>query len=324
MYQVHSGEQLPRINKGCVWAVDEDGNVEWTTDRAIQIEGSYETKLRLRCDGTKVEVSGNIGRFRRPDNLFGFSYEQCVARWNDVLHDYGLPSFSKGECFYYAGDNHLQWSGAINTRIDLTRNYWLFGRDNLTAFMGWLSSQQHGRLKVGISPDGGTISWGEGSQYVYEKFYDKLREIESRKKTACHYDADVIQLCRDGGVGRHELSLKTRYLTQKGYRFMGEMNMGTLVQLYRERSELVLTDKLSFDDFNDLPRTYRATAKDWRDGVDLATSMPLRTYQRHRRELLKYGIDISTRCKVEHLRPKIKHIEIMPLVAPDWYRKRYG
>lgn len=323
MHQEHPEGGLPIINSGQVICYSEDGEIEWTTDKAIEVEGSYETKLRIRCDGFRVEASGNIGRFRRPDNLFGFTYEQCIARWNDVLHSLNLPPFTKGEPVFWAGDTHMSWSGAYNTRIDLTRNYCLFNRDDLSLFMGWLSSNQRGRLKVGVSADGGTIEWGKGSKYVYEKFYDKLREMESRKHGSKHADPDVWDLVRTG-VGRHEMTLKTRFLTQNGYRFMGQTNMGKLVQLYRERSELILTDKVPFDSFNDLPKTIRATAKDWRDGVDLAASMPERTYRRHRRELLKYGIDIATKCNVEHLRTSIKHIECMPLRAPDWYLQRYA
>lgn len=325
MKQVHPDGGLPLINNGCVWSVDEDGKVEWTTLRAMEHEGSFGTKLRLRCDGFTVEASGNIGRFRRPDNLFGYSYEECVCRWNQALQSFALPHFTRGEMFSYAGDTYMSWTGAINTRIDLTKNYALFGRDNLASFMGWLATHQKGRLKVGVSPDGGTISWGEGSKYIYEKFYDKLREMQRKVKR--HFiPEDVLSYVEEVGVGRHELTLKTRFLTQNGFRFLGGTDMGNLIELYRHRSQLVLTDKVPFDDFNEIPAPYRATAKDWRDGADLATEYHVRKYQRHRRALLAYGIDIATRCQVEHLRTRIKHKEINPtaLVAPEWYRRKYG
>lgn len=324
MHQEYPEGGLKSVNKGCVWAVDENGEVEWTTDRAISVEGSHDTRLRLQCDGFKVQVSGNIGRFHRRDNLFGYSYEECVSRWNEVLHGYDLPPFTAGEPIFYNDETRMSWTGAINTQIDLTRNYCLFNRDDLQGFMGWLGTQQRGRLKVGVSLDGGTISWGEGSKYVYEIFYDKWLEFNCHKKKNQCVDAEVVDFCRDVGVGRHELKLKTRFLTQNGYRFMGGVNMGMLIDLYRKRSQLVLTDKLAFDEFNDIPKPYRATAKDWRDGVDLRSELKDRKYRMHRRELLKYGIDIAVKPKVEFLRPKIKQIEVMGLVAPDWYRQRYG
>lgn len=324
MHQEYPDGGLPKINSGCVWAMDQDGWPEWTTEKAITVEGSHDTKLRLRCDGYRVEVSGNIGRFHRPDNLFGYSYEECVDRWSDILETYGIPRFTPGKPVFYFGDTRMQWTGAINTQIDLTRNYCLFERQNLHSFMGWLGSQQRGRLKVGISLDGGTISWGEGSKYVYEIFYDKYLELQNHKHKNKYVESDVLDFCRDVGVGRHELKLKTRFLTQQGYRFMGGINMGMLIDLYRERSQLVLTDTIPFDEFNDIPAPYRLTAKDWRDGKDIFSTYKVRKYQMHRRELLKYGIDISNKCNVATLKLRIKHIEIMGLYAPDWYVKKYG
>lgn len=324
MYQVHPGGGLPVINKGCVFSLDEDGGVEWTSQRHITVEGSFDSRLRLRCDGSKVEASGNIGRFRRPDNLFGFSYEECVRRWNRILNEFCLPPFTKGQMCFYSGDTTVSFTGAINTRIDLTKNYAVFGREDLVSFMGWLATHQRGRLKVGVSADGGTIEWGRGSQYCYEKFYDKYLEMQHQLKRKKYLPPDVIEFVRDVGVGRHELSLKSRFLTQNGYRFLGGTSMGDLINLYRHRSQLVLTDKIPFDDFNDIPMPYRATAKDWRDGLDLAAEFHVRKYQRHRRALLAYGIDIATRCNVAHLRTRIKTIEVTALVAPEWYRQNYG
>jgi len=325
MKQTHPEGDLPVINQGCVWSIDENGEVEWTTNKAMEYEGSFGTKLRLRCDGFTIEASGNIGRFRRPDNLFGYSYEECVKKWNEVLHDFSLPPFTKGQMVMWADDTFFSWTGAINTRIDLTKNYALFGRENLGWFMGWLATHQKGRLKVGVSADGGTISWGEGSKYIYEKFYDKL--LEMQRKTKRHFiPEDVIKYVEQVGIGRHELTLKTRFLTQNGFRFLGSTDMAQLIDLYNHRSQLVLTDKVPYDDLSEIPQPYRATAKDWRDGVDLLSSMKERTYRRHRQYLLQYGIDIATKCNVEYMRTRVKHKEINPtaLVAPDWYKQRYA
>lgn len=322
MNQTHHGEKLPKINKGAVWSVDEDGKVEWTTHRNLTVEGSFSTKLMLRCDGSTVQVSGNIGRFRRPDNLFGYSYEQCVRRWNEILNDYCLPPFTPGEMTSFYGDSSFCFTGAVNTRIDITKNYAFFNEENLHLFMQWLSGHQRGRLKVGVSPDGATVDWGRGSKYVYEKFYDKYKEMQHHKKNTT--PLDVREFTREMGVGRHEITLKTRFLAQNGLRFLGSTNMGTLTRIYRERANLVLENKLPYDEFNDIPKPYRATAKDWRDGKNLLSDMPLRTFQRHRRELKKYGIDIAVACNVKQLSIKVKEIQFAALVAPEWYVRKYG
>jgi hypothetical protein len=325
MYQIHWDGGLPVLNDGNVVAFSEGGEIEWTTQRHIMAEGSFDSRLRVRCDGFKVEVSGNIGRFNRRDNLFGYGFEECVRRWNEFLVLWNLPPFTKGQpCFTY-GNKRLEWSGAIVTRIDVTKNYACFSGQNLRLYMGWLATHAQGRRKVGVSPDGNTIVWGDGSRYVYEKFYNKAAELVSHAKKNRHITAEVIEFAEQLGVGRHELELKTRFLTQNGLRFLGEITMAKIISIYRDRSQLILTDKVPFDSFNDIPTPYRATAKDWRDGADLVSTMKRATYFRHRAFLRKqYGIDISTKCNVEHLPIKVRHIEPTALIAPDWYRKNYA
>lgn len=323
MNQTHHGIKLPLVNKGAVWSVDEDGKIEWTTERHFILEGSHSTKLMLRCDGSTVQASGNIGRFRRPDNLFGYSYEECVDKWNSVLNDFCLPPFTAGQLTSFYGDKSFSFTGAVNTRIDITKNYAFFNREDLEIYMGWLATHQRGRLKVGVSADGATVHWGQGSKYVYEKFYDKLREMQHHNKKT-PLPKEVMDYVEEVGVGRHEITLKTRFLTQNGLRFLGATNMGTIHQIYRERSQLVLEKKIPFDEFNDIPKPYRGTAKDWRDGVALASMMNERTYRRHRAELKKYGIDIATTPNIKSLPMKTREIQIAALTAPDWYRKKYA
>lgn len=325
MYQVHEGGGLPVINDGNVWSVDSDGVVEWTTLRHITVEGSYDSKLRLRCDGSRVEVSGNIGRWNRRDNLFGYTFEQCVGRWNRYLNEWNLPPFSKGAPYFAFGQKRLQWSGAVVTRIDVTKNYATWSPENVRLYLQWLATHQQGRRKAKVTPDGATVIWGDGSKFVYEKFYAKGLELVSQAKRNQHVAAEVVEFAHSLGVARHELELKTRFLTQNGLRFLGEIDMGKLVRLYRHRSQVILQDKIPFDSFNDIPAPYRATAKDWRDGQDLAGTLKRTTYYRHRAFLkAQYNIDISTPCNVELLPLRVKHIEPTALVAPDWYRQKYA
>ncbi|OOF18885.1 hypothetical protein BZJ17_15850 [Salinivibrio sp. IB574] len=60
------------------------------------LEGSYSTKLTIRCNGNRVRVEGNPSRWQRMDNLFGLTQlDDCVAIYNHVLAQYGLPPFTK-------------------------------------------------------------------------------------------------------------------------------------------------------------------------------------------------------------------------------------
>ena len=60
----------------------------------IEHGGSYSTSVHIRISGNRITVSGNPSRINRLDNLFGFSLiDQCVAVYNEILKQYGLPIY---------------------------------------------------------------------------------------------------------------------------------------------------------------------------------------------------------------------------------------
>nr|AKN36250.1 hypothetical protein [Vibrio splendidus] len=69
-------------------------NLPPTVNQKI-LEGSYSTKLTIRCNGTRVRVEGNPSRWQRMDNLFGLqTLDECVAIYNHILASYNLPPFT--------------------------------------------------------------------------------------------------------------------------------------------------------------------------------------------------------------------------------------
>lgn len=325
MYQVHRDGGLPVINDGCVWSVDQVGEVEWTTDRRFKCEGSHASSVQLRCDGFRVEVSGNIGRFNRPDNVFGFGYDQCVDKWNELLNVFGLPPFTRGTPHFLHGAG-VVWSGAINTRIDLCRNVATFSQANLRRLMAWLGGRQHSRMKVGVVAEGETVEWGRGSKYAYQKFYNKLAEMRYHVKRGTVYDADVLALVEELGLGREEISLKSRFLTQRLLRFYGVTTMTKLVEVYRERSQLTDVGRsFQFDDIESLPKAIRSTLLAWRNGLDWSQGLSARTQRRHRSYLKDVcGVDISVPHSIERMPIRPREVEFAVAVAPDWYVDRYS
>ena len=60
------------------------------------VEGSHSTKLTVRCDGSRVKITGNASRFHRIDNLFGLeTIDDCIKVYNQVLASVDLPPFTK-------------------------------------------------------------------------------------------------------------------------------------------------------------------------------------------------------------------------------------
>ena len=49
------------------------------------------------------------------------------------------------------------------------------------------------------------------------------------------------------------------------------------------------------------------------------------TFYRHRAEILKVcGIDISVPRNVEKIAPPVRVVSVQPMVAPEWYRRKFG
>lgn len=126
IYQDHPEGNLPILNDGYVVRYEAGADfssvvdfqtgeykrsldltkAEYTVSRKMEHEGSYDTKISIRCDGRRVELSGNVGRFGRTDNLFGLSVLETVARANEILEALGLPPFSAVQAnFSHARDN---------------------------------------------------------------------------------------------------------------------------------------------------------------------------------------------------------------------------
>ena len=57
---------------------------------------SFSTSVTIHVSGRSVRVDGNPSRIGRLDNLFGFTtIDQCVAVYNTLLAQYGLPPFTR-------------------------------------------------------------------------------------------------------------------------------------------------------------------------------------------------------------------------------------
>jgi II/X family phage/plasmid replication protein len=185
IYQRH-GSGLPRVADGAVIRIDRHGEVETTTLKKSRIEGSHETSIFVRCDGETVWFDGNVSKFGRPDNVFGYSFQQCLQLVNGQLSRLGLPSFTDGDSYVtnFKGEPRTVWTGAIVTRLDLTQNFSTGSKDDAYQFMRFLNGQQASRLKTGTYGDGETVDFGRGSRYAYLKAYLKGPELRRHSKAS--------------------------------------------------------------------------------------------------------------------------------------------
>jgi hypothetical protein len=316
--QVHNNGGLPVVAGGLVESFDENGEKEWQTLKYIQHEGSFESKILVRCDGNVVYLSGNVSRFGRPDNLFGLSLPQVIDKANQILSFYNLPPFTIGETFFLQGSKDsdcLAYTGAVISRLDLTANYSTGSPENAEKFLRWLSTQQDNRIKTGTYGDSHTVDFGRGSKRLYHKVYNKSVQLSTSKhKTLSSRVLDYVSV---NGIIRHEVTLKSRFLRDGGLRFLGVVTMEHLNNIYQDKAQILMRAERSSEGFDSLPDQLRLTARDWKAGRQFSGSRA--KFYRHRKELLSYGFDISVPCANPDEKPVIEVITLSPCIAPEWY-----
>jgi DNA-binding CsgD family transcriptional regulator len=322
--QVHSPGSLPRFTDGVVISLNADGVHQWQTDKRCIVEGSFDSRMVLLCDGTTVEYSGNISRWNRPDNVFGYSFFETIERINEFVQSFFLPPFTAGELTRYA-DSGWVWTGARLSRIDLTMNYFTGSMRNAQALLYKLASHHSGRQKSSVLPDQITCTWGYGSRYVSQKVYLKAKELEvhKKKRSGKHVDPQVIEWCKSIGMMREEITLKSRFLTQNSLAYLGAIKEDHLMSVYRARSQIKNLPETTLSESQSLSSAAAGTYSRWEKGEPLGLTR--RTFYRHRQEILKkLGVDISIIRNVVHMKQPVQVIEVQPMVAPEWYRDKFG
>ena len=331
IYQRHGAAQLPKLCDGAFLRIDVHGECVNTTLKKVRIEGSHDTSVYLRCDGETVWFEGNASRFRRPDNVFGYTFMQCIQRINALLEEHQLPAFTEGDKFItnFKGEPRSVWTGAMVTRVDMTENFETGSREDAYHFMRWLSGQQASRLKTGTHGDGETVDFGRGSRRVYSKAYLKGAELRRHAKGDAYLE-QLADWCDERGIVRFETTYKATKLHQMGCHYLGGFDMKQLEFDFEQRKEVLSRGSAEADELSSLSKTLLGTYRMWVAGDDLTSKLSRNTFYKHRRELLPHGVDIAIKSNVTQLKTKTRVIRLGPVSPPDWYelpeieRKRNG
>lgn len=340
IYQRHFRDDLPKIADGAVMRIDKDGEVETVTLKKSRIEGSFETAVFVRCDGQTVFFDGNVSKWGRPDNVFGYSFTECLQIINKLLIKLGLPPFTEGDKYFtnVKGEPRTCWTGAIVTRFDMTCNYAVGSKEDAYAYMRHLGTQQASRLKTGVYGDGETVEFGRGSRNYYLKAY--LKGPELRRHAGKVQDAEGIEngtvnayekgivnpyvlrladWCDAVGLIRVELEFKTTKLHRIGCHYLGGFDMKQLEIEFDRITEVMSRGSAEADDFSLLPKAVLSTYRMWQAGDDITSKISRATFYRHRRELLVMGVDIAIKSNVVQMKPRTRVIKLGPVSMPDWY-----
>jgi len=296
----------------------------YTTQTKIQHEGSYETAISFRCDGERVEISGNISRFGRPDNLFGLTVPECVEKASEIAASLGLPAFSDNadRTQMARTDTHvLPPSVAKITRVDLTQNFATGSRKNALRYIHSMTGQASMvRGKGNKTPKGygNGVTWNEGSKRWYSKLYFKGDELGK------FASEEVQRYCEDNGIVRFEVSIKSRELADRGLnrilawcKVKEGKDMGQVI--YGQFDDVLNRNSVSTLDLSDIPGKLGLVAESYMTGGNPYGKMTERTARRTRKALLQYGIDIAVPLDVTRLSARVEVIQLQPLEIPAWY-----
>lgn len=320
--QKHSG--LGDLNGGFFMELDSDDSEKWRTAKHLQLEGSHKTSILLRSFAGQVELRGNVGRWCRSDNVFNLDFAATMRRANQIVDCFGLPAFCDDGDYWQDKDGNVCSNGAAVTRLDLTRNYSTGSPADAVRFMAWLDGQSLPYIKRGRSVGKTTVQWGSNKGRYKLIAYDKAQEMIDHAKNEAHRNeikaSRIYQYCLENGIVRVELKLARQELEAKGLRFLGDITMQKLQSLFDSKvaflHQSVVPDDLALAD---LPQHLRLTYRAYMSGVDVTQILARATLFRHAKALRPFGVDILSAPNVEHLKTKVRTINIQAVDAPEWY-----
>lgn len=332
--QRHPEGGLPIISDGMVVAFNpETEELHWESLKGKKHHGSFETSLHIRCDGTTVCLSGNVGRFGRPDNVFNLGFAETLFKANQILASLGLPPFTSGQQVINPNPSDYDvrhglfetWTGCTFSRIDVTRNFETGSMDNAQRVIDWIDSQSVSHVRKARA-GATTINYGKASSRKRLKFYIKAPEMLAHSKNTLHTQRlQSFKYANETGLLRAELEMHRLYLRDNGLRYLGDIDMGKLIRLFDEETEMLHRDKLELNDIKQsldlehIPSRYRMTALAYLKGDNPKSYLSQATWYRHAKALRDYGIDIAVPSKVKSMPISIRVVEIAAAAAPAWY-----
>lgn len=313
------------INSGEVFSVAADGEIEWRAPKRVQASGSYDKKISIKSVGgdgrgnaTHLWVSGNPSKFLQGHNVFGSDdlvnlvYDTFVLICNQFKFK---PSFNE-LLAVRSGDYEVNL-------VDINYSYELRTRSDVLAFiraMEFKAKTRHGRP---VSK-GGTLYFGKTSERWAIKLYCKAEEITS--KTGRLPDDLIgrgIESWADNKL-RVELRLHNKELIKLDLSKAKYFKPNLIRKLFNDYiGKVKMSDQVILSDevIEGLPNNLRTSYTLWSEGHDLRFLMSKRTYYRHRRELLEFGINIDMApCgkASTNVVPMFRVLEAKPAEIPRW------
>lgn len=291
-------EPVKPVESGRILKIDRDGVIEYEKRTWEQIRcPSSDTSIRIRCDGKRLDFTGNIGRFQQKDNLTGLGVVECVGRWSEVMAGLGLDVRMFGTV---VREGTVSEVGTRLTRIDLASNfrvsdYSAFCRSKLTRPIGRRHPRE-GKYGPVWGYDSKRSNWWKAKVYDKDAEQQGLRSSKGGETTA-----------------RFEIQLGGEWLKRKNLNTVKAWGDDMAKIIYGRFTSELFKETVSVEEWNEIPSHLRQYAVLWRDGCDIRSFVSRPTWFRVKSRLRDFGIDISVPCNVVALTSRCRTIEIQPL-----------
>ena len=310
--QYHSQGGLPILSGGLIVQYDPAGIPRFERNQSASIEGSYDSRLRVGCDGFRVSISGNVGRFSRQNNLYNYNWEFTKKALNRILLNIGFPAFTASTGV--EGQQNFK-RGAVVSRLDITCNYGCGNELRARAVIASLTEKSISRMKKGNSGDESV--WWANTRHMLKAY---IKHLEMKHHGISEEDPSYMHAV-ENAIVRVELELKKRTLSELNLNDWADITQQKLEKLFHENTTLIQNIDADSDIFTleTLPPKSRIYASAWLDGRDVRAITSRATFFRQAKILREHGIDISEIKNVKKLPVKTRFIDLVPLKPPGWY-----
>ena len=310
-----------KLNSGLIASLLPTGEIEWITHKKTIVEGSYSAKFTLKAHTQNlIYFSGNPSKFLQGHNLFGSNDLRSLLTktFNELLkkEDLGLrPDPFQLENIY--DGNYLL------TRVDINETWHLDSEKDVLAWIravgekAFLKHRGTGQFK------GDTSYFGKDSERWGLKCYSKGQEIKVKGRQL-PIELQIPEMLEYASKAlRIEAFIRQKELNKKRLNQVSDWDIDTAeVLLLEYLSKLELGDiyMLKDDVLNSLPPKLRMVYQSWLNGDDLKVILPRPTFYRYRKQMLAYGLDISTKSPKEksNVIPLVRVLEAKPVGIPHW------
>lgn len=313
------------IDSGCVMKILPSGAVDWQTPCRHSITGSFSSNITVKSNGsngqgqaTHIYFSGNPSKFLQGHNLFGSDHilTLMLDAYHAICNALNVRPTSSDLKAVEEGDYEI-------TRVDINQSFALSCRSDVRS---WLRAAEFkSRTRAGRSQlKGSTLYFNKTSSRWSFKFYSKGDEIEARNHQLPDELRETPLTEWADNILRAELTLRKKEMTKINITHARDLTINFCHSLFSEymgRIQMSEQLSLSHQELSDLPARLKSTYVLWRSGEDPRSLLTKRTYYRHRKELLSFGIDIAIikeQADLSNVVPLIRILEAKPVPVPKF------